>query len=44
MNKPRVPRFAEQLVEANLKDGMLHLAIPRTPEPEAKRIEVRTSS
>ena len=31
-------------IEADLKDGMLHLAIPRTPEPEAKRIEVRTSS
>jgi len=31
-------------IEANLKDGMLHLAIPRAPEPEAKRIEVRTSS
>jgi HSP20 family molecular chaperone IbpA len=31
-------------IEADLKDGMLHLAIPRAPEPEAKRIEVRTSS
>ena len=31
-------------VEADLKDGILHLAIPRAPEPEAKRIEVRTSS
>jgi HSP20 family molecular chaperone IbpA len=31
-------------IEANLEDGMLHLAIPRAPEPEAKRIEVRTSS
>ena len=31
-------------IEADLKDGMLHLVIPRTPEPEAKRIEVRTSS
>jgi HSP20 family molecular chaperone IbpA len=29
-------------IEANLKDGMLRLAIPRAPEPEAKRIEVRT--
>lgn len=31
-------------IEADLRDGMLHLAIPRAPEPEAKRIEVRTSS
>lgn len=31
-------------IEADLKDGILHLAIPRAPEPEAKRIEVRTSS
>ena len=31
-------------IEANLKDGMLRLAIPRAPEPDAKRIEVRTSS
>jgi HSP20 family molecular chaperone IbpA len=31
-------------IEADLRDGMLQLAIPRAPEPEAKRIEVRTSS
>jgi HSP20 family protein len=31
-------------IEANLKDGMLHLAIPRAPEPEAKRIQIRSPS
>jgi HSP20 family molecular chaperone IbpA len=31
-------------IEADLKDGILHLVIPRAPEPEAKRIEVRNSS
>jgi len=31
-------------IEAEIKDGVLHLAIPRAPEPEAKRIEVRASS
>ena len=30
-------------IQADLKDGVLHLAIPRTPEPGAKRIEIRTS-
>jgi HSP20 family molecular chaperone IbpA len=31
-------------IEANLKDGMLYLAIPRAPEPEAKRIQIRSPS
>ena len=31
-------------IEANLKDGVLHLAIPRAPEAAAKRIEVRSVS
>jgi HSP20 family protein len=31
-------------IEANLKDGMLRLAIPRAPEPEAKRIQIRSPS
>ena len=31
-------------IEAEMKDGVLHLAIPRAPEPAAKRIEVRASS
>jgi len=31
-------------IEANLEDGMLHLAIPRAPEPEAKRIQIRSPS
>jgi HSP20 family protein len=31
-------------IEATLKDGMLHLAIPRAPEPEAKRIQIRSPS
>ena len=31
-------------IEAEMKDGVLHLAIPRASEPAAKRIEVRASS
>jgi len=31
-------------IKADLKDGVLHLAIPRAPEPQARRIEVRTSA
>ena len=31
-------------IEANLKYGVLHLAIPRAPEAAAKRIEVRSVS
>lgn len=31
-------------IEANLKHGVLHLAIPRAPEAAAKRIEVRSVS
>jgi HSP20 family molecular chaperone IbpA len=31
-------------IRADLKDGVLHLAIPRAPEPQARRIEVSTSS
>jgi len=31
-------------IEANMKDGVLHLAIPRAPEAAAKRIEVRSVS
>ncbi len=31
-------------IEAEMKDGVLHLAIPRSPEPAAKRIEVRAPS
>ena len=31
-------------IEANLKYGVLHLAIPRAPEAAAKRIEVRSAS
>ena len=31
-------------IEANLKYGVLHLAIPRAPEAVAKRIEVRSVS
>ena len=31
-------------IEANLKDGVLHLAIPRAQEAAAKRIEVRSVS
>ena len=31
-------------IEANLKYGVLHLAIPRAPEAAAKRIKVRSAS
>jgi HSP20 family protein len=31
-------------IEANLKDGVLHLALPRAPEAAARRIEVRSAS
>ncbi|WP_234836112.1 Hsp20/alpha crystallin family protein [Sinorhizobium meliloti] len=31
-------------IEANLKYGVLHLATPRAPEAEAKRIQVRSVS
>ena len=31
-------------IEANMKDGVLHLAIPRAPEAATKRIEVRSVS
>ncbi len=35
--------FDDDNIEADLKDGVLRLSIPRAPEPEARRIEVRTS-
>ena len=35
--------FDEDKIEADLRDGVLRLSIPRAPEPEARRIEVRTS-
>ena len=34
--------FDEDNIAADLKDGVLRLSIPRAPEPEARRIEVRT--
>jgi len=36
--------FDINFLEAGIKDGVLHIAIPRSPEPAAKRIEVRASS
>ena len=33
--------FDADRIEADLRDGVLRLTIPRAPEPEAKRIEVR---
>ena len=35
--------FDADRIEADLRDGVLRLSIPRSPEAEAKRIEVRTS-
>ena len=36
--------FDSNGIEANLKDGVLHLAIPRAPEAAAKRIKVKSVS
>ena len=36
--------FDSNGIEANLKDGVLHLAIPRVPEAAARRIKVKSVS
>lgn len=36
--------FDTEGIEAELREGVLHLAIPRAPKPQAKRIEVKSSS
>jgi HSP20 family molecular chaperone IbpA len=36
--------FDSNGIEANLKDGVLHLVIPRAPEAAAKRIKVKSVS
>lgn len=33
--------FDVDRIEAKLRNGVLHLALPKAPEPEAKQIEVR---
>ena len=36
--------FNTDAIQADLSDGVLRISIPKAPEPQAKRIDVRASS